>query len=257
MKLLIAEDSMTLRLMLQAIAQQWGFDPIMAEDGVEAWEILSGDNPPRLVLLDWEMPRMDGLEVCRRVRASNTEDPPFILLLTGRSETADIVTGLEVGANDYVSKPFDNTELKARLQVGKRMLDLQQELISAKQTLTIQATHDALTGINNRGAVMEAMEQEMARTRRQSQPLRIGLCDIDHFKQINDTHGHLAGDAILREVAKRLKATLRPFDRIGRYGGEEFLILLHSNAEHIRYRSNVFVVQSRMNLLCINGIHFR
>jgi len=136
MKLLIAEDSVTLRLMLEVIVRKWGFDPVLAEDGQEAWDILKGPSPPRLILLDWEMPKMDGLEVCQRVRAIESEDPPYILLLTGRSDTADLVSGLEAGANDYIAKPYENAELQARLQVGKRVLDLQNKLNQARHILT-------------------------------------------------------------------------------------------------------------------------
>jgi diguanylate cyclase (GGDEF)-like protein len=226
MKILIGDDSMTQRLMLEAIVKQWGFDAVLAEDGLQAWEILSAEEAPRLVLLDWEMPGFTGLEVCRRVRARQDEDPPYILLLTARSETTDIVAGLEAGANDYISKPFENTELRARLEVGKRMLDLQRELIDARERLEFQASHDALTGLLNRGAVMQAMDQEMERARRNGPSLQVGLIDADHFKSINDTHGHLVGDRVLQEIAQRIKTTLRPYDVVGRYGGEEFLVLI-------------------------------
>ncbi len=232
MKLLIAEDSMSMRVMLQVLTNQWGFEAVLAEDGQRAWDMMSADDAPRLVLLDWQMPGLDGLEVCRRIRVGQSEDPPYIILLTGRNETADIITGLEAGANDYITKPFDNGELKARLQVGRRMLELQRQLIDAQQALSFQASHDALTGLLNRGAIMQFMEQEMARARRLPQPLRIGLLDVDHFKQINDTHGHPTGDAVLRDVAERLQMTLRPYDRVGRYGGEEFLVLTDGEAEH-------------------------
>jgi len=234
MKILIGDDSLTHRVMLEAIVKQWGFEVVLAEDGQQAWNILSDPDAPRLVLLDWEMFGLDGLEVCRRVRANQDQDPPYILLLTARQETADIVTGLDAGANDYISKPFENTELHARLRVGARMLDLQRELISAREALEYQANHDALTGMLNRGAVMQAMEQEMERVRRSDQALQIGLIDVDHFKQINDTHGHLAGDGVLQEMARRIEAILRPYDRVGRYGGEEFLVLVSSEAADAR-----------------------
>ena len=228
MKILIGDDSMTHRVMLEAIVKQWGFEVVLAEDGQQAWDILSGPDAPRLVLLDWEMPGLDGLEVCRRVREREDQDPPYILLLTARRETADIVNGLDAGANDYIAKPFDNTELHARLRVGARMLDLQRELISTREALEYQAHHDALTGLLNRGAVMQAMAQEMERVKRDGQALQIGLIDVDHFKQVNDTHGHPAGDAVLQEMARRIEAILRPYDRVGRYGGEEFLVLVSS-----------------------------
>ena len=234
MKLLIADDSLTQRVMLQAIAKKWGFDIVLAEDGNQAWEVLSGPDAPRLVLLDWEMPGMDGPEVCRRVREIETEDPPYILLLTSRSETDDIVAGLSAGANDYISKPFNNAELLARAKVGKRMLKLQSELAKAKATLEFQASHDVLTGLMNRRAIMEALDKEMARSQRNDQVLSVGIIDIDHFKQINDTYGHGAGDDVLKEVSQRMKAALRPYDHLGRYGGEEFLAVLNvDNGEEL------------------------
>lgn len=231
MKLLIAEDDLTSRAMLAAVARKWGYEPIAVEDGEAAWQVLRQPEPPRLLLLDWMMPRLDGLALCRRIRREESSDPPFIVLLTGRGETEDIVKALEAGANDHVAKPFDNTELQARLAVGKRMLDLQAELRRATEALAIRATRDSLTGLLNRGAIMEALEQEMARARRRGQTLCVGLCDIDHFKRVNDTHGHLAGDAVLREAARRIEAALRPFDHVGRYGGEEFLILVDATRD--------------------------
>ena len=152
-------------------------------------------------------------------------------LVTGRGETEDIVKALEAGANDHVAKPFENAELRARLDVGKRMLDLQEQLRRVTEALAIRATQDSLTGLLNRGAIMEALDQEMARAQRRQQTLCVGLCDIDHFKRVNDTHGHLAGDAVLREAARRIEAALRPFDHVGRYGGEEFLILVDATQD--------------------------
>jgi diguanylate cyclase (GGDEF)-like protein len=225
---LIAEDDLTSRTMLAAVTQKWGYEPIAVADGEAAWRVMQGTQAPRLLLLDWQMPKLSGLDLCQRIRLQETDDPPFIVLLTARSATEDIVQGLGKGANDYIAKPFNNAELEARLQVGSRMLGLQRELNQAKESLAFQATHDALTGLLNRGAVMQALEQEKARAQCQRQVLCIGLCDIDHFKRINDTHGHPAGDAVLQEVARRMTATLRPYDQVGRYGGEEFLLVLNA-----------------------------
>ncbi len=230
MKILICDDSLTHRVMLEAIVGQWGFEAVLAEDGQQAWDILSAPDAPRLVLLDWEMPGLDGLDVCRRVRESQDRDPPYILLLTARQETADIVAGLDAGANDYIAKPFENTELHARLRVGARMLDLQRELIDAREALEFQANHDALTGMLNRGAVMRALEQAIETAGQDGQPLQIGLVALDHFKRINDTHGHPAGDAVLRQAAQRIESTLRGGGLVGRYGGEEFLLLVNGEA---------------------------
>lgn len=234
MRLLIVEDDLTSRTILIAVVRKWGYDPIAVEDGEAAWQIMQGDEAPRLLLLDWEMPKLSGLALCKRLREKENNDPPYIILLTSRSNTADIVTGLEGGANEFIPKPFENAELQARLQVGRRMLDLQEGLNRMREEMAFQASHDELTGLFNRRAAMNAMEREIARTKRDLQPLYIGMCDIDHFKKINDTYGHLAGDAILQEVARRFNATLRPYDLIGRYGGEEFLILLNSDESHVQ-----------------------
>jgi len=183
------------------------------------------DDAPSLLLLDWEMPEMNGIEVCERVIAKNPENPPYILLLTSRTASDDIVEGLSKGANDYLSKPFDSAELQVRLQVGKRMIEMQNKLNATLQELTELASHDALTGMLNRRAIMEALPKEIKRLERQKQILCIGMCDIDHFKEINDTHGHLVGDEVLKEVTRRMQTVLRDYDLIGRYGGEEFLVI--------------------------------
>ncbi len=226
MKLLIAEDSLTSRTMLAAVTEKWGYETVVTEDGEEAWEVMQQDDAPGLLLIDWEMPRLDGPGLCQRIRQQETNNPPFIILLTGRTGSEDTVKGLESGANDYVTKPFDRAELQARLEVGQRMLKLQDELIKTQEILSYQANHDVLTGLKNRRALMDVLKAEIARAQRQRQTLCIGMCDIDHFKQINDTHGHLAGDVALQEIATRMKSTLRPYDHVGRSGGEEFLIIL-------------------------------
>jgi two-component system cell cycle response regulator len=230
---LIAEDDLTSRTILTAVVRKWGYETIAVSDGEAAWDVMQGEEPPRLLLIDWEMPKLNGLELCKRLREQESSDPPYMILLTGRSSTDDIVAGLEAGTNDYIPKPFENAELQARLQVGRRMLNLQEQLNSAKEAMAFQASHDVLTGLMNRRAVMAAMEQAVARTKRDLQPLYIAMCDIDHFKKINDTHGHLAGDAVLQEVARRFNATFRPYDQVGRYGGEEFLIVLNSDESNV------------------------
>ncbi len=234
MKILIAEDDPTSRMILVAVVSEWGYEPIAVEDGAQALTVLQAEEPPRLLLLDWEMPKLNGLALCKLIREEDTSNPPYIILLTGRSDTEDIVTGLKFGANDYISKPFENAELQARLQVGKRMLDLQDELNSEKEAMAFQANYDELTGLMNRRAVMKSMANELERSKRNLQPLYICMCDIDHFKKINDTHGHLAGDAVLKEIAERFNTSLRPYDICGRYGGEEFLIILNSKEDHVQ-----------------------
>jgi len=224
-KLLIADDSKVSRMMLLAITKRWGYDIVIAEDGEQAWQIMQQDDAPQLLLLDWEMPKMSGIEVCQRVIAKNPENPAYIVLLTSRTSSDDIVEGLSNGASDYLSKPFDSAELQVRLQVGKRMIELQDKLNTTLQELTNLASHDVLTGLLNRRAIMESLPKEIKRIERQELTLCIGMCDIDHFKKINDSYGHLVGDEVLKEVTKRMDESLRDHDLLGRYGGEEFLVI--------------------------------
>jgi diguanylate cyclase (GGDEF)-like protein len=205
--------------MLGAALRKWGYRTFTAKDGSEALAILNREDGPLLAVLDWSMPGMDGLEVTRRVRATETPEPPYILMLTARGSKDDIVLALNAGANDYITKPYDPDELRARLAVGRRMVELQAALVH-------EAMHDPLTGVFNRGAVLQALERELARSRRESSPLCVGLLDLDHFKTVNDTHGHLAGDDVLRGVCQCAQKRLRPYDHFGRYGGEEFLVVL-------------------------------
>jgi two-component system cell cycle response regulator len=223
---LIAEDDPICRRVLHSRLGKWGFRVITAEDGLEAWEILRQGNPPDLIILDWIMPGIDGPELCRRIRERQHVIYPYILLVTGKDETQDVVRGLEAGADDYLSKPVDPAELRARLQAGKRILNLQHELIQAREELRFQANHDALTGILSRSAILNALDRELQRGARSGTPTGILMMDLDRFKRLNDTYGHLSGDAILKEVAHRINQAVRSYDFLGRYGGEEFLGVL-------------------------------
>jgi diguanylate cyclase (GGDEF)-like protein len=171
------------------------------------------------------MPGMEGVQICQRIRERKDRPYIYVLLLTARSQKQDLLKGLELGADDYLTKPFDAQELRARLRVGGRILSLQDDLLTAQAELHFRATNDALTGIANRRAILEALGKELARQVRDDRPFGIVLADIDHFKSVNDTYGHLAGDDVLRTVAQRLRDSTRPYDSVGRYGGEEFLIV--------------------------------
>jgi diguanylate cyclase (GGDEF)-like protein len=212
--------------MLRAMLTKWGYEPLTARDGNEAWRLLQAENAPRMAILDWMMPGMDGVEVCRRVRSAGREPYQYILLLTARTESQDLVDGMEAGADDYLTKPFIAQELRVRLRAGQRILDLQEELLQAREALREQATHDGMTGLLNRTAVIEALRNEAERAGREGRPLSLLIADFDHFKAVNDTYGHLAGDAVLREGARRMKSAVRRYDSLGRYGGEEFLVVL-------------------------------
>ena len=227
MRVLAAEDNPVFQSMLKAMLGKWGYEAIIAPDGNEAMRLLSRDDPPRMAILDWMMPGMDGVEVCRCIRGVRREPYIYMLLLTARNESQDLVEGMDAGADDYLTKPFVAHELRARLRAGRRILDLQAELVvAAREALRIQATYDGLTGVLNRGSVLDALNQDLARAGRESGPVAVLLTDIDHFKKVNDTHGHQAGDAVLQETAHRMKSAIRAYDSMGRYGGEEFLIVL-------------------------------
>lgn len=225
-RILIAEDEAVSRRFLETSLRRRGHEVVTARDGVEAWRALEAADAPSFAILDWMMPQLDGLEVCRRVREQAREPYTYLILLTARDQKEDVVEGLRAGADDYLSKPFHADELEARLRAGRRIVELQAEVIAAREALRVQANDDLITGLANRRSIVDALEREVARARRQDTPLAVALIDIDHFKGINDTHGHGVGDSALREVATRLREGLREYDVVGRYGGEEFLAVL-------------------------------
>ncbi|MGA9040114.1 MAG: diguanylate cyclase [Terriglobales bacterium] len=223
---LIAEDDSIFRHVLQSWLQRWKYRVIAVDNGADAWRALQRPDAPAMAILDWMMPAMDGIEVCRKIRSLEQSPYKYVVLLSAKDDKQDVVAGLEAGADDYLTKPFDVDELRARVRAGKRILELQAALLHAKNALQFEAAHDRLTNLWNRGAIMDLLEKEVQRRRRTSDPLGVIMADLDHFKSINDTHGHLVGDTVLREAANRLAAGVRGYDSVGRYGGEEFLIVL-------------------------------
>jgi two-component system, cell cycle response regulator len=197
------------RRVLQRWLQQWNHDVIAVDNGAAAWEVLQQKQPPKRLILDWMMPEMDGLELCRRIRADQRSAYRYILLITAKDARQDLVSGFDAGADDYLTKPFDCDELRARLRVGERTLILQGDLIRARDALHFQATHDVLTGLCNRGTVFDVFVRELERSRRTRVPLAVLMLDLDHFKRINDNHGHLAGDAVLKEAVRSRKQCAR------------------------------------------------
>ena len=226
MKILIADDSPTLRHMLEQTVRKWDYEVISASDGNDAWQLLQQEDAPRLAILDWMMPGLTGPEVCKLVRGIKRKSYVYLLLLTSRGDKEDLIEGMNAGADDYVAKPFDRSELKVRLQTGRRIVDLWDQLLAAEEELRIQAIHDALTGLRNRGNIVETLKHEMSRGSKTSGALGIILVDLDRFKRVNDTFGHNGGDAVLKVAAQRLRACLGEAGWVGRYGGEEFLAIL-------------------------------
>ncbi len=226
MQVLIADDDTVSRRLLANMLKKWDYEVLPACDGTEAWGLLQQDDAPRLAILDWMMPGLTGPAVCREVRRHRKEPYTYILLLTARNQKEDLIEGMESGADDYITKPFDAQELKVRLRAGRRILELQSELLSAREALREQATRDPLTCLWNRYSIFDILNGEINRAEREGSILAVVMADLDHFKEVNDTYGHLAGDSVLREAARRMASSLRSYDAVGRYGGEEFLVVL-------------------------------
>jgi diguanylate cyclase (GGDEF)-like protein len=219
MRVLIAEDHPHLGQLLREQLHPWGYESVVVRDGLAALDAMRSADSPRLALLDWLMPGLDGIEVCRRLRAETAAHYAYLIVMTGQGGRQQMLEGLEAGADEFVVKPVEPAELKARLGAGRRIIAMQEQLRD-------QASRDALTGLWNRNAVLNILDRELKRGRRDGQPVAVMLADLDHFKRINDTFGHLAGDAVLSQTARRMLSSLRPYDAVGRYGGEEFLVVL-------------------------------
>lgn len=241
MKVLVAEDDVISCRALEDKLCNWGYDVLTAKDGEEAWQLLlddarhpkrPGDESIRVAVIDWEMPKMDGVELCRKIRSallSGKKSYIYVILLTGRNHQDDIITGLAAGADDYITKPFNHMELEVRLMNGQRIIKLEDSRIEYANT-------DSLTSLWNRSKILEFLGEELDRGQRQGHPTAVIWVDIDRFKQVNDTHGHLVGDQVITEVAARLKGSMRRYDKIGRIGGDEFLAVIPTcRREHIRH----------------------
>ena len=224
MKVLIAEDNLVSRLMLETFLRKWGYDIVITTNGREAWEVLQEPEAPNLVISDWMMPDLDGLELCRRIREIERAEYIYFIILTSKGKKEDVVAGLEAGADDYLIKPFNQDELKYRVRIGERIIELERRILRLAST-------DSLTGVLNRRAFMERMEQEINRSFRENSPLSLILADIDHFKGVNDRHGHQVGDLVLQKFVSQLTESSRTYDFVGRYGGEEFVICLPGSTD--------------------------
>jgi two-component system cell cycle response regulator len=225
--ILLAEDSPIYGQLISTHLKEWGFHCVCVKDGKEAWKLLMKKDTPRLTILDWVLPEIDGIDLCRRVRGRPEGYPyTYTILLTAKNRQQEMLEAMEAGADDFLAKPFDPLELKARLLVGQRIVELQQKLVSANNALQFVASHDFLTGAWNRAEIVAFMRRELARAHRDATPLGIILVDVDHFKKVNDEFGHETGDIVLKEITKRLSTSLRDYDGIGRYGGEEFLLII-------------------------------
>ena len=219
MKILIAEDEAVSRRLLESFLTGLGHDVLSTKDGSEAWAELTKPKSPSLVISDWMMPSVDGLELCRRIRTRQGSGYIYFIIVTAKGEKEDLVKGLEAGADDYLVKPFDREELKCRVKIGERIIRLERRIMQLANT-------DSLTGLLNRGAFVVRMDEEINRSRRRNSTFSLILADIDFFKRVNDTYGHQVGDFVLQRFAEQLRTSSRPYDFVGRYGGEEFVMCL-------------------------------
>ena len=219
MKILIADDDPISRRLLEATLSEWGYDVLVTYDGSAAWKAMQQLEAPGLVISDWMMPHMDGLELCRKIRQMDRTGYIYFIILTAKDRKEDVIDGLDAGADDFLIKPFDREELKCRTRIGERIIELEQRMLKL-------ATTDFLTGVLNRRAFFERMEQEINRSLRENTSLSMILTDIDYFKKVNDRYGHQTGDMVLQRFTEQLLNSSRPYDFVGRYGGEEFVICL-------------------------------
>ena len=237
MRALIADDDRVTSAMLARTLERWHLEVVQVHDGVAAWDLLSTGNGPSLAIVDWMMPGLDGLELCRRIRTHETLTTMHVILLTSRDGHADVVAGLEAGADDYIVKPFDVDELHARVHVGVRIVTLQERLAAqvtelkvARDELSRLASTDALTDLCSRRQWLGLAANEFERYRRYRRPFSVLMADLDLFKRVNDTFGHGVGDEVLKRFADVLRLQCRTSDFAGRVGGEEFAVLLPETA---------------------------
>jgi len=223
---LVVEDNPIARKYLERKLVIAGYSVISASNGADALRMFDDQFFP-IVLTDWMMPEMDGLDLCKAIRKKETERYVFIVLLTARDRKEDIIEGLEAGADDYLTKPVNHAELVARLNSGMRILKLERYLKEANEKIKELSVTDPLTGCFNRGYMNKKLVQELVRGKRYQRPLSLVFCDIDFFKQVNDTYGHQAGDEVLKQFTACIRKGIRmDLDWLTRYGGEEFLIVL-------------------------------
>ncbi len=225
MKLLVADDSDMYRKMLKRLLERWGYEVVLAANGYEAQCILDSDDAPQLAILNCFMPGIGGLELCELIRARE-QGYLYTILLSAADRKMDVLRGFQSGADDYLCKPFEELELHARIKVGERIIRSHEQYAEAREALTFEASHDSLLRIWNHGAIIDLLNTELSRAKRLQTSLCVFFADLDFFKRVNDSCGHLVGDDVLRSVAERISNTVREYDHVGRYGGEEFLVVL-------------------------------
>ncbi len=245
MRILIAEDDNITRLILEKLLEKEGHQVVCANNGKEALKIFKAEDFD-MVIIDWLMPEMDGLELCKRIREAKLDRYVYILFVTIKEKSEDIVKALNMGADDYLTKPFDPHELVSRINSGARVVELDKKLRDAKNRFERLSLTDELTGVLNRRGVIRRFEEELNRAKREGNGLLVIMLDIDNFKEINDRFGHCIGDEVLKEAAARIKSYMRSYDILGRYGGDEFLIVINMPKENIHPK----IVEKFFHAIC-------
>ncbi|MDA8430309.1 MAG: diguanylate cyclase [Geobacteraceae bacterium] len=250
-RVLIVEDDMMSRTLLMSALKKEGYEFAVARNGQEAIDLYSQEFFP-IIITDWLMPEMDGLELCRLIRSMKIDRYIYIIILTGQNSKTDLVKGLEAGADEYMVKPIHQAELRVRLKGACRILELETSLKKNMAEIREISIRDRLTGIFNRVYMDHHLSQEIIRSSRYHHSLSVLMCDLDHFKVINDTYGHLAGDDVLRACVDHISASFRQgVDWLARYGGEEFVVVLPetdlTGALHVAERMRVRIASTPVN----------
>jgi two-component system cell cycle response regulator len=232
MQVLVVDDSAVYRKLVADTLYYQPYSLLFAQSGTEALNIFA-EHSPSIILTDWMMPDITGIELCRRIRSDTQSSYTYVILLTSMTEKDSVVQGLESGADDYLTKPFDPGELQARLAVGRRMIQLHRQIESKNRQLEEAVRIDPLTGLPNHRAITEWANWQLRGAALHGFQLWVLLTDIDGFSKINETHGQEAGDTVLKEFAQIVKDNARPSDIWGRVADDEFIsILTHvGNAE--------------------------
>jgi len=223
MRILIAEDELTSRTILSNLVKKWDFDPLEVDDGKKALVELEKEDGPKLALLDWSMPEMDGLEVIQNIRSKVNFEQPYIIFVTAKADKEDVSRGIAAKANDYILKPYDENELRLRLEVARHKIIMQQAVEAA-------VLKDPLTGVLNRGPILEYLDKKVMLAKRDGNSLVVGILSVENIAEVNKTSGHKSGDDLLREFTKFLQLKIRRSDYIGRYGGDQFIIVSYGIA---------------------------
>ncbi len=226
MKVLVADDDPGTRRVMSHQVETWGYKPVVASDGQEAWDILLEKDPPRIALLDWMMPRLDGVSLCQRLSEREKEHFVYSILMTVRSGAKDLIFALENGAHVFLRKPLCLDELHCQLRIGERLVHAYDMNLEYAHRVEQLAMTDPLTEIFNRYSWFDRAEQEVHRALRNQHDLSLLFIDLDRFKSINDTYGHTSGDTVLKQMVRQWRTKLRDYDIFGRFGGEEFVVLL-------------------------------